>query len=173
MVSKNGGQSGKKPKWTYFYLNNELHKVLKRKRSENLLIAWNYKENKRVAYIMSEVNMNRKHAYSIPEAAKLFNRDPRTIKRHLESGDIPYPQYSYTMDERKRIIKYFFNEDEIRNLYDLFKNTHRGRPRLDGEITASNIPSPPEFEALLRNEKILYTKDADGEFVVVWKQPEW
>lgn len=173
MASKNRRESRKKPKWTYFYLNGELHKALKRKRAEDLLIAWNYKENKRVAYILSDVNRNRKHAYSISEVAKILGRTIRSVQLYLEKEKIPYPQYAYTLDERKDVVKYFFTEEEVRDFYALLKTVHRGRPRLDGDVTNNNLPSPPEFEALLRNEQVLYTKTPEGEFVVVWKQPEW
>jgi len=173
MVSKNRRKSGKIEKWSYFYLNNALHKVLKRNRAEDLIIAWDYQQGKRVSYIMTDVLRNKKRAYSVPQAAKMFNRHPDTIKRHMRSKEIPYPQYAYTLDENKRITKYLFSENEIRDMHDFFKNVHRGRPRIDGDVTSSNIPSPAELEALMRNEKILYTKNEDGEFVVVWKQPEW
>ena len=103
----------------------------------------------------------------------MFNRNPKTIYRHLESGDIIYPQHVYSLEGKERIIRYMFSEDDVKKIHDLFKNVHRGRPRSDGEVTSSNVPSYAEIQALMRNEKVLYTKNDDGEFVVVWKQPEW
>jgi hypothetical protein len=50
---------------------------------------------------------------------------------------------------------------------------HRGRPRKDGTVTNSNLMSRAELEALMKEDKILYTKDKSGEFVPVWKQPDW
>lgn len=160
-------------KYVYFYLNNQLHKVIKRVRAEDLLIAWNFPEQKRVAYSLTDVNKNRQKAYTVGEVAKMFNRNPITIRRHMESEDIPYPQHIYSLSGKQKILKFMFSENDIRAIHDLFKSVHRGRPRRDGEITSSNVPSYAEIEALMRNEKVLYTKNDDGEFVVVWKQPEW
>jgi len=37
----------------YFYLNNKLHKVLRRSRAEDLVVAWDYQLGKRVAYSLA------------------------------------------------------------------------------------------------------------------------
>lgn len=160
-------------RFVYFYLNGNLHKVLRRKRSEDLLIAWDYPSGKRVAYILSHVQKSKQRAYSIPQAAKFMNRDPETIKRHIRNGEIKRPQHSYSFDNPDRVLKYFFNEEDIREIHNFFKTVHRGRPRIDGDVTTSKIPSYAELEAMMRNEKILYVKNENGEFVPVWKQPEW
>lgn len=171
MVSKKRRSS--QEKFLYFYLNGNLHKVLRKKRSENLIIAWDYPNGKRVAYVLSDVQKNKQRAYSIPQVAKFINRHPETIKRHMRNGEINFPQYSYTFDENKRLLKYFFSEKDVKELHDFFKTVHRGRPRIDGDITTSKIPSNAELEALMRNEKILYVKNENGDFVPVWRQPEW
>ena len=165
----------KKPveKILYFYLDGRLHKALHRNRAEDLLIAWDYVEHKRVAYSLSLVTKNKINAYTISQAAKLIGRSEDTIKRHWRAGEIRKPQQIYTLDERRLPGKHFFSEDNMRELQDFFKTVHRGRPRKDGLITPSNIPSKAELEALMRNEKVLYAKNKDGDFVPVWKQPEW
>jgi hypothetical protein len=165
----------KKPveKILYFYLNNNIHKALHRNRAEDLLIAWDYSNGKRVAYSLSDVAKNKKAAYTITQAAKLINRSPDTIKRHWRSGEIRRPQQVYSLDEKRTPGKFYFSEDDMRELQDFFKTVHRGRPRKDGMITPSNIPSKAELEALMRNEKVLYAKNDSGEFVPVWKAPEW
>ncbi|MEY4331342.1 MAG: hypothetical protein RLZZ196_80 [Bacteroidota bacterium] len=157
----------------YFYLNNDLHRTLQVNRSDDTIIAFNFREGKRVAYNYMDVKKNRKHAYSISEVAKLINRHTDTIKRHLRSGDIKKPQQAYAVEDKSKLSRYYFNDEDIRQIREFFKTVHIGRPRKDGEITASNIPSKAELEALLRNENILYAKNKDGEFVPVWKAPEW
>ena len=47
----------------YFYLNGKLHKLLRRSRAEDLVIAWDYELGKRVAYSLTDVNKNKQHAY--------------------------------------------------------------------------------------------------------------
>jgi MerR HTH family regulatory protein len=157
----------------YFFLNDSLHKALQINRTEDTIIAWNFVEGRRVAYNYTDVQKNKKHAYSISEAAKLINRHVDTIKRHLRSGDIKKPQQAHALDDKSKLGRYYFTDAEIKEMREFFKTIHIGRPRNDGGVTASNIPSKVELEAMLRNETVLYVKDNDGDFVPVWKQPEW
>lgn len=156
----------------YFYLNNALHKALQINRADDTIVAWNFLEEKRVAYNYSDVQKNKQHAYSISEVGKLINRHVDTIKRHLRSGDIKKPQQAHSLDDKNTLGRYFFSDDDIRQIREFFKTVHIGRPRKDGNVTASNIPSKAELEALLKNETILYAKNSDGTFVPVWK-PMW
>lgn len=157
----------------YFYLNEDLHRSLQVNRSDDTIIAFNFREGKRVAYNYSDVQKNRKHAYSISEVAKIVNRHVDTIKRHLRSGDIKKPQQAYALDDKSKLGRYYFTDEDIKQVREFLKTIHIGRPRNDGQVTASNIPSKAELEALLRNETVLYAKSSDGEFVPVWKAPEW
>jgi hypothetical protein len=169
------GKKAKKyvDKVLYFYLDGKLYKTLHRNRAEDLIIVWDYVLEKRVAYSLSNVQKSRTNAYTVTQAAKMINRSVDTIKRHWRDGDIKKPFMTYSLDGQKRPNKYFFSEDDIRAMQEFFKTVHRGRPRKDGLITPSNIPSIAEIEALIRNEKVLYAKNDEGEFVPVWKQPEW
>jgi len=160
-------------KISYFYLNGNLHKALHRNRAEDLLIAWSYVDDKRVAYSLTDVAKNKGSAYTVTQAAKLIGRSTDTIKRHWRAGDIKKPQQVYSLDEKRTPGKVYFSEDDMREMQDFFKTVHRGRPRKDGLITPSDIPSRAELEALMKNEKVLYAKNDSGEFVPVWKQPEW
>jgi hypothetical protein len=91
----------------------------------------------------------------------------------MREGSIKTIQKTYSIDERKRPGDYFFSEDDIKALHNHLMNTHRGRPRSDGKITPSNLPTKVELEAMLSQEVILYVKTKDGEFSPVWKQPDW
>ena len=157
----------------YFYLNDALHRALQINRADDTIIAFNFVEGKRVAYNYTDVQRNKKHAYSISEVAKLVNRHVDTIKRHLRSGEIRKPQQAYALDDNTKLGRYYFNDKDIKEVREFLKTIHIGRPRNDGQVTASNIPSITELEALLRNETVLYVKDKDGAFVPVWKAPEW
>lgn len=157
----------------YFYLNGDLHRSLHINRADDTIIAFNFREGKRVGYNYSDVRKNRMHAYSISEVAKLINRHVDTLKRHLRSGNIRKPQQAHAIDDKTKLSRYYFTEEDIREIREFFRTVHIGRPRNDGEVTASNIPSKAELEALLKNESVLYIKGKDGEFVPVWKAPEW
>jgi len=157
----------------YFYLNGKLHKVLRRSRAEDLLIAWDYELGKRVAYSLADVNKNKQYAYPISEVVKILGKHEDTIKWHMYKGDIKFPQQCYSLNGNKTPGKYFWSEDDIRSMHDFFKTVHRGRPRKDGGITPGDMPSRAEIEAIMKQENILYVKNDDGDFVPVWKQPEW
>ena len=166
-------RAGTKRRILYFYLNDCLHRALQVNRADDTIIAFNFVEGKRVAYNYTDVQRNRKHAYSISEVAKLVNRHIDTIKRHLRSGDIKKPQQAYALDDKTKLGRYYFTDEDIKQVREFLKTIHIGRPRNDGQVTASNIPSKTELEAMLRNETVLYAKNKDGEFVPVWKAPEW
>jgi hypothetical protein len=160
-------------RWNYFYLNDELHKTLETRRSDNMLVAWNYVVHKRVAYVLTDAYHRRQRAYSVAQVAKMVGKHVDTVKRHQRAGNIRKPQAAYSLDETKKITRYLYSENDIREIHDFFRGMHIGRPRHDGTTHPGNLISGPELEALLRNEKVLYTKNADGEYVPVWKQPEW
>ena len=157
----------------YFYLNGKLHKVLRRSRGEDLLVAWDYQLGRRVAYNLTDVNKNKQHAYPISQVVKIIGKHEDTIKRHLYAGNLKFPQQVYSLNGNKTPGKYYWSEDDIRQMHDFFKTVHRGRPRNDGEIHPGDMPSRAEVEATMRQENILYIKNDDGTFVPVWKQPEW
>ena len=157
----------------YFYLNGKLHKVIKRSRAEDLLIAWDYLLEKRVAYNLGDVNKNKQHAYPISEVVKIIGKHEDTIKMHLYRGNIKTPQQAYSLNGNRTPGKYYWSEDDIREMHDFFKTVHRGRPRIDGGITPGDMPSRSEIEAMMKQESILYVKNNEGEFIPVWKQPEW
>ena len=171
MGSKTGRNSTTRLR--YFYLNSKLHKVLRRSRAEDLIVAWDYQMGKRVAYSLADVNKNKQHAYPIKEVVQLIGKHEDTIKMHLYRGDLKFPQRVYSLNGNKTPGKYFWSEDNIREMHDFFKTVHRGRPRIDGGITPGNMPSRSELEAMMKQENILYVKNTDGEFVPVWKAPEW
>jgi hypothetical protein len=171
MDSKNRRQRATRQR--YFYLNAKLHKVIKRSRAEDLLIAWDYQLGKRVAYSLADVNKNKQHAYPISEVVKIIGKHEDTIKLHLYRGNLKHPQQSYSLNGNKTPGKYFWSEDDIREMHNFFKTVHRGRPRKDGKITPGEMPSRAELESIMKQENILYFKNNEGEFVPVWKAPEW
>lgn len=162
-----------KRKFKYFFLNGELHKILRLSRPDDMVFAWSYPQSKRVAYIWTDVQKNMQHAYKVPQVAEILNRHPNIIKGHMRDGHIKTIQKTYSIDEYKKPGVYLFSEDDIKSLHNYLMNTHRGRPRADGKITPSNLPTKAELEAILRQEVTLYVKTKDGDFSPVWKQPDW
>jgi hypothetical protein len=158
----------------YFFLNEELHKTISVLRSHDMLVAWNYPQRKRVAYVLSDCKLHMQRAYGVTDVAKIFGRKRMSIFKYIYDGNIPAPTKSYPLKEEPlREGKYFFNEKDIYNLHDYLMTVSIGRPRNDGAITVTHAPSRRELEAILRNDTMLYIKTSDGEFSPVWKQPEW
>mgnify|MGYP003338654417 FL=1 len=160
------GQKRKKFRTTlkYFYVNGELHKRLRISRSADLITAWNYKQGKRVAYIYSDVQSRMQRAYSVSEVSKIFKRHKRSINRYLFEDSIKRPEKTYSLDERKVSGVYYFSEDNLRELREYLSTL---------SINVGYVPTVPELESMIKNETVLYIKNEYGEFVPVWKQPEW
>jgi hypothetical protein len=171
MASKKGRKSSKTLR--YFFLNGDLHKTLIVNRPEDLLVSWNYPKGERVAYILSDSRSRMQRAYSFSEVAKIFDRYPDSIKRYVYDGVIQTPQRTYTIGCPEKKGRYFLSEDDIRSLHEYLITVSLGRPRFDGIKNPTRAPSKKELEAILRNDTILYVKGDNGEFLPVWKQPEW
>jgi hypothetical protein len=163
----------------YFFLNDELHKKLHINRSSDLLTAWSYAQGKRVGYSWADAKRNMQNAYTVKETAELLNRHRNRILEYVEKGYIKPPQYTYNplvgddQADIRKIFKYMFSEDDVMAIRDFLSTMHRGRPRKDGLVTPKNVPTRAELKAKMKNEVVLYQKTEDGEFIPVWKQPEW
>jgi len=114
-------------------------------------------------------------AFSIKEASSIFNRNRLMIHEYIREGKIRKPAQAGPIGgSGERPGKYLFSEDDMRDLHSYLLTVHRGRPRMDGQVTQqSGMISRAELEALMREDRVLYTKDKSGEFVPVWKQPDW
>jgi hypothetical protein len=113
------------------------------------------------------------HAYSLTQASRILNRHRDVIKRHIKDGAIREVQRTYSIDERKAPGVYYMSEDNIREMHSFLLTVSIGRPRKDGQVVISGLPTKAELEAMLRHETVLYVKGEDGDFAPVWKQPEW
>lgn len=169
----NGKRKTFSKKYRYFYLNGELHRVLERHRTDDVLVAWNYNQWKRVAYNLSDVNVNRRPAYTIREVSEMLGKGVNTIKRHFREGNLPKPMQADPIDGIRKPGQYYFSEDDVRMTREYFRNLHWGRPRKDGTVREQDMPSKAELEAMMRHEVVLYAQNEQGEFIPVWKAPEW
>lgn len=165
----------KRSKLRYFFLNGDHHRVLKISRPEDIVIAWNYVQDKRVTYIWSVAQREMQKAFTLREVCRMLNRHRLVMHEYIREGKIKKPVQIYAIEgERERPGKYLFSEDDVRDLHSYLLTIHHGRPRTDGGITPrSDLISRTELEALMREDRVLYTKNDNGEFVPVWKSPDW
>lgn len=157
----------------YFFLDGHLHKVLRQVSSQDLVVAWDYKEGKRKAYSLASVRKYHGKAYSTREVSELINRHQVNVENYIVRGNIRTPAQSYALNERRTPGAYFFTEEDVYELHDYLLTVHRGRPRKDGQITPSGIPSRAELRAMMKSGSATYIKNEAGEFVQVWKENDW
>lgn len=162
-----------KPALRYFYLNEMLHKKLQINRGRDVIVAWCYPLNKRVAYTYSDVRRRKGLAFSTKETAAMMNRRPLALDRAIARGDIETPQFVYTLTPEKKKIKYMFSEDDVMKVHEYFSNVHYGRPRKDGMITSYKMPTAREVRAMMNQETILYIQNENGGFDPTWKAKEF
>lgn len=173
--------SRKSGKLTYFFLDGELdgkvvpllHKSLHINRGADKIITWCYPLERRVAYTYSETKKHRDPAFSTVETAKMLNRGRLALERAIINGDISRPQFTYGLNEHKRMFKYMWHESNIMEAHAFLSTVHFGRPRADGVVVPKRLPTARELRAMIRQEHILYVKGDDGEFKPVWLAPDF
>lgn len=144
----------------YFFLNGKIHKVLKRSRAKDELLAWSYPDKKRVIYSYSEVKKYMEKAYSLVEAGEILGRHKVSIERYILAGKIKEPQRIYPISNpESEWSKFMLSESDILDLHQFIIE--------DGY--AHTMPSRSELIALLKQNLILYTKSSEGNFIPVWK----
>jgi hypothetical protein len=87
-------------RFSYFFLNNKIHKVLNYSRAKDELIAWCYPDKKRVLYSYSQVTKNMENAYSTKEVGQILNKHKITIEDYILEGKIKYPQKVYQISNQ-------------------------------------------------------------------------
>jgi len=147
-------------KFLYFFINGKVHKVLKKTRAKDELIAWCYPDKKRVLYSYSQVEKGMENAYSIQQAAVLLNRHKVTIEEYILAGKIKMPQRVYPIaNPTSSWNKYMLSESDILDIHQFILDAGYLR----------DLPSRAELIALLKHNMILYTKSSEGNFIPVWK----
>lgn len=173
-TSKRTKENGRKKsrKLVYFYLEHPehgplLHKSLHKNRSTDTIITWCYPLEKRVAYTYSDVRKNMETAFTTKEVCKMVSRIRQTVEMTIVDGQIEEPQYTYSFKNRNK-YQYLWHEKDIMALHAYLSTVHIGRPRKDGLITASRLPSARELRAMIRHQPVMGYLDEDGNFTPTW-----
>lgn len=163
----------KKPKLTYFYVDGKLYRTLRIIRPQDIMYAWSYLDEKRVAFIYSDVRRRAGKAFTTADVCKMFGKHRVTVERYILRGVIDPPQMAYSLDGNKKPTKYLWSDKDIMALHEYLINVHIGRPRQDGLVIPGDYPTKAELRALISSDTVLYVKNEDGEFIPTWKEPEW
>ena len=157
----------------YFYLNQDLHRVLRIVRPEDFVEAWNFREGRVVGYVWSDVRKNMQRAFTLQEVASMIGRHRVQIQNYIINGDIKRPQRIYTLDGDKKPGKYFMSESDVLALHDYLLTVHVGRPRNDGKITPGKMPTKAELRAMMKHDVVTGVMRPGGEFIPTWKEVDW
>lgn len=155
----------------YFFLNGDLHKRLYIHRGRDILLAWNYRTGEEVKYLYSDWKRNSKRAYTPTEVAMIIGRHRARINYFIQEGRLAKPQRTYSLDEERRPGRYYYQEEEILEIHELFCQTKpRGVTRKDGKDPQENTLTPrSEVQRILAGGKVLYRVDSKGNYIPVWK----
>lgn len=162
-----------KRKLNYFYSNGDLHKVIFIDRPKDFVRTWNYAKRKSVGYVYSDLLKNHKKAWSTAQVGKMIDRKREVLEWYILDKNIRVPQRTYSLDGRYAPGKYMWSEEDILALHEYLTTVHTGRPRKDGQAINRKLPTRAELRAMMRSETVMYVKNSAGEFVPIWKEPEW
>lgn len=156
----------------FFYLNGELHKILRLLRPSDYVEAWNYSQHRTFGYVWSDVQKRMERAFSLSQVCAMVGRHRVQLEKYMLSGQVRTPQRIYPLGSPDKPGKHFFSESDVLELHDFFLTVHRGRPRKDGKITPGKMPTRAELRAIMKHDLITYVQVGD-EFKPLWKEPEW
>lgn len=151
-----------------FFLNGKLHKKLKIVKSENLVVAFCYPDEKRVHYPYSLARRDYQKAYTIKEVAKLVKRPQAEIQRFLKNKLIDRPSGFAYQIETKRPQNLYWSQNEVLTLRDrLYELAPKGA---DGFPSAQfRLASKGEVMQAINGDVSYYIQTPEGEFKKVWR----
>lgn len=154
-------------------MQDQLHRVLSINHPNDICVAYNFIEERRVGYVWSDLRRKYEKAFTLTEVSRMVGRHRVNIEKYILAGNIKAPQRAYSLSDTKRPGKYFFSEKDVYDLHDYLLTVHIGRPRKDGKVTPGRMPSKAELRAMMRHDVQMYTKTDSGEFIPVWKEIDW
>lgn len=154
----------------YFFLNGDLHRLIRKSAAQNICYAMNLKTNEVNKYTYKDYKAFKKKAYTISEVGYILRRHIDRIRVALASGAIKKP---FMVQHSGRTGVYYFSEEDIYEIREYFANIHRGRPRSDGIVISKDVPTIAEVDAMLDKKPMLYVRTKEGNFVPVWRQEEF
>lgn len=158
----------------FFFVDDKLHRVLYVSRPQDLVEAWCFTDKKKVTFVWSHIKRNAGTGWHTSEVADILNRTHLSIERYLIDRVIPLPQMTHSLDGNFTNFKYIWSETDIIRMHEYLMTVHRGRPRKDGIIRPSAIPTRVELRALLKKDAVnYYVMNKDGKMVRAWKEKDW
>lgn len=157
----------------YFYVDSKLYRKIRADRPNDLLRAWSYADNAVVDFVWSDVRRRMQQAFDTREVCRLLNRTKKNVLEHLAAGAIN-PPYKIGVQEGTTFGHFKWSEDDVLALHAHYLTVGSGRPRKDGMLSAAaRIPTRLELVAMIRQQRTIYVRDAEGNFVPIFDAPDW
>jgi hypothetical protein len=156
----------------YFYTDSKLHRTIRGDRPNDLMRAWSYEDNAVVDFVWSDVRRRMQQAFDTYEVCTLLNRTKKNILEHIAAGAIN-PPYKIGV-QANGFGRYKWSEDDVLAMHAHYLTVGSGRPRKDGMLSAAaRIPTKLELVAMMKQQRMMYVRDADGNFVPIFDAQDW
>jgi DNA-binding transcriptional MerR regulator len=160
--------------FNYFFLNDQLHKLIKAYRRNDIARCFNYVTEDFVAYRWSDIQSHGKHAYSLAEVCKILGLDKRTVLRYEAEGLVPPPSRSYRMGSPPTeelggpVTARRYREEEIYELFEAMREKNR-----HGKVSRSPKTRQDLDQRLNKTRRALYFVDKSGKYRPLWRELDW
>jgi len=151
------------------FINGQVHHVIKIDRPKAVVHLFNMEDQSQVTFSYHDYKEFKKPCYRIGEASRSLNRHPDRLRFAMKNNLVAKPKLIWS----KNKSTYYFSTENIFELREYFANLHVGRPRKDGKITSSRVPTLEELEARLSMRQMLYVRKEDGTYIPIWKAEEF
>lgn len=153
---------------TFFFLDGELYKKIRIVRSENILVAYSFSQEKRMWFNYQQSLRNYQRAYKTKQVAELIEKSEAYINDLIKRNLIDRPSgVSYAIANRRPGPVYWSEDDVLNlrsNLFALARKNKYGEPYKNFKLI-----SEAELLHKMRGGEEYYIRDDKGNFVKVWR----
>lgn len=149
----------------FFFLNGELHKYIKVVKSDNSVVAWNYRQESRLWIPRGLVRSHHKKAFTYGQAAKVMNVKKATLTELVDRGMVKAPSKSYDLSDYRPLVSYFSEEDMLdlrQAAWDTLPKNRFGEPYKD---TMASEPELIHRMKVLDDREFRYDEDTGLELI--------
>jgi len=153
-----------------FFLNGSLVRKHHVSKSNGIMSVYNINEDRIESCLISDFKKNSEKAYSVKDTSLLVSRHQKHIYRLVTNGVLPPPVAASVGAERGWRIRAYYSASMVKEIRDILASQHRGRPRKDGLISNSTVPTSQELTRRMGEGILTYTRTEDGNFVPLWTE---
>jgi hypothetical protein len=151
------------------FINGDVHHVVRIDRPKGIVYLFNMETKTQATFSYHDYKEFKKPCYRIGEVSRSLNRHPDRLRFAMKNGLVSKPKLIWSNNKST----YYFSTENIFEFREYFAGVHIGRPRKDGMIISSRVPSREELEAKLNLRQMLYVRKEDGTYVPIWKAEEF